>query len=240
MNRRVFWLGLGVGLTLAGSGAGSERWDAVTEEEWLGSTDPRPMLEFLRGKASDRQLRLFACAYCRAVRGTQHLLPGTAVAVAERYVDGLASDEDLTAERRGAPFPNEYADWVVAPSAYAGAWQAVAWLTSARDLMMIDPDACRHVPVPLDDTVARSVSLLRDILGPRPFRPVAFDPAWQTARVVALARATYDDCAFDRLPTLADALEEAGCDNADILAHCRGPGPHVRGCWVVDLLLGKQ
>src|SRR6516164_1395325 len=102
------------------------------------------MLAFLRERASDRQLRLFACAYCRAVRGTQHLLPGTAVAVAERYADGLASDEDLAAERRGAPFPNEYAEWMVAPSAYTGAWQAVAWLTSARDLMKIGPDAFRH------------------------------------------------------------------------------------------------
>jgi hypothetical protein len=55
-----------------------------------------------------------------------------------------------------------------------------------------------------------------------------------------LAQAIYDDRAFDRLPILADALEEAGCDTADILAHCRGPGPHVRGCWVVDLILGKQ
>ena len=50
----------------------------------------------------------------------------------------------------------------------------------------------------------------------------------------------HDDRAFDRLPILADALEDAGCDNADVLAHCRGEGPHVRGCWVVDLILGKQ
>jgi hypothetical protein len=79
----------------------------MTEAEWQVATDPRPMFEFLRGKASDRQLRLFACAYCRAVRDSLHLLPGTAVAVAERYADGVASDDDPASERQRAPFPNE-------------------------------------------------------------------------------------------------------------------------------------
>ena len=72
-----------------------------------------------------------------------------------------------------------------------------------------------------------------------PFRPVGFDPAWRSETVVALTNGIYTDRAFDRLPILADALQEAGCDNADILNHCRGDGPHVRGCWVVDLVLGK-
>ena len=63
--------------------------------------------------------------------------------------------------------------------------------------------------------------------------------AWRDGTILKLAQAIYDDRAFDRLPVLADALEEAGCHDADILAHCRAPGPHVRGCWVVDLLLGK-
>jgi hypothetical protein len=75
----------------------------------------------------------------------------------------------------------------------------------------------------------------------RPFRPrprAPFDPAWLTSTALALARGIYDDRAFDRLPILADALEEAGCDDAEVLGHCRGPGPHVRGCWVVDMLLG--
>jgi hypothetical protein len=73
-----------------------------------------------------------------------------------------------------------------------------------------------------------------------PFRPVSVDPAWPTSTVIALAQGIYDQWAFDRMPILADALEEAGCTNADILDHCRGPGPHVRGCWAVDLLLGKE
>jgi hypothetical protein len=81
--------------------------------------------------------------------------------------------------------------------------------------------------------------LIRDIFG-NPFRPVTADPSWLTSTVAALARGIYADRAFDRLPILADALQDAGCDHADILDHCRGHGPHVRGCWVVDLLLGKE
>jgi hypothetical protein len=80
--------------------------------------------------------------------------------------------------------------------------------------------------------------LLRCIFG-NPFRPVAFPPAWRSETAVALATAIYADRAFDRLPILADALEESGCDHSDVLAHCRGPGPHARGCWVVDAVLGK-
>jgi hypothetical protein len=78
----------------------------------------------------------------------------------------------------------------------------------------------------------------RDIFG-NPFRPVAFEPDWRTGTVVSLARGMYDSRDFSPMPILADALQDAGCEHADILAHCRGDGPHVRGCWVVDLVLGK-
>ncbi len=80
--------------------------------------------------------------------------------------------------------------------------------------------------------------LVRCIVG-NPFRPAAFSAAWRTSAVVDLAGGIYADRAFDRLPILADALMDAGCDDADVLAHCRGDGPHARGCWVVDLALGK-
>jgi hypothetical protein len=66
------------------------------------------------------------------------------------------------------------------------------------------------------------------------------DPNWLTSTVVSLVQAIYDDRAFDRLPILSDALQDAGCENEDILNHCRSGGTHVRGCWVVDLLLGKE
>jgi hypothetical protein len=81
--------------------------------------------------------------------------------------------------------------------------------------------------------------IIRDIFG-NPFRPVAFDPEWRTNTVLAIGRQMYDSREFAPMPILADALQDAGCDNADILDHCRGPGPHVRGCWVVDLVLGKE
>jgi hypothetical protein len=89
------------------------------------------------------------------------------------------------------------------------------------------------------DAPALARQLLRDIFG-NPFRPVAFDPAWRTSTVVALAQQMYDSRDFGLMPILGDALQDAGCDSADILDHCRGDGPHVRGCWVVDLVLGKS
>jgi hypothetical protein len=86
-------------------------------------------------------------------------------------------------------------------------------------------------------------ALARDLFGPLFFRVVTVEQDWLTRNdgiALQLAQAIYAERAFDRLPILADALEDAGCDNADILAHCRQPGEHVRGCWVVDLLLGKE
>jgi len=80
---------------------------------------------------------------------------------------------------------------------------------------------------------------IREIFG-NPFRPVAIDPRWRTSDVVGLAGAIYEDRAFDRMPVLADALMDAGCADEQVIGHCRGQGPHVRGCWVVDLVLGKE
>jgi hypothetical protein len=79
---------------------------------------------------------------------------------------------------------------------------------------------------------------MRCIFG-NPFRPVAFDPAWRTPNVTAIAQTIYEDRRFEDMPILADALEEAGCTSADILDHCRQPGEHARGCWLVDLILEK-
>jgi hypothetical protein len=83
------------------------------------------------------------------------------------------------------------------------------------------------------------VQFVRDIFG-NPFRPVAFDPRWRSADAVGLARGIYDERAFERLPLLADALMDAECGDEQVLSHCRSEGPHVRGCWVVDLVLGKE
>src|SRR5262249_20605230 len=84
--------------------------------------------------------------------------------------------------------------------------------------------------------------LLREIFG-NPFRPASIDPTvlkWNSGTIPKLAQAIYDERRFREVPIVADALEEAGCDNAAILSHCRSGDEHVRGCWVVDLLLGKE
>jgi hypothetical protein len=117
-------------------------------------------------------------------------------------------------------------------------WNSATWsLSSAMQ------SAARHAAVVRDDQIqekAEQAALVRDIFG-NPFRPVALDASWLTPTVVQLARGIYDERAFDRLPILADALQDAGCDNDDVLNHCRDPkGAHVRGCWVVDLVLSKS
>ena len=111
--------------------------------------------------------------------------------------------------------------------------------SSARALRLVQPDR-------LDEEVAAQSHLIRDIFG-NPFRPVPLNPAWQTPTILPVAQAAYDYWTLPagmleltRLAILADALEETGCDNADLLGHLRLPGPHVRGCWAVDLLLGKE
>jgi hypothetical protein len=89
---------------------------------------------------------------------------------------------------------------------------------------------------------AKQSDLIRNIFG-NPFRPVTIAPAilhWNDSTVIKLAQAIYDASAFERMAILGDALEEAGCTAADVLNHCRQPGPHTKGCWVVDLLLGKK
>ncbi|MCI0640649.1 MAG: hypothetical protein L0Y72_20025 [Gemmataceae bacterium] len=90
-----------------------------------------------------------------------------------------------------------------------------------------------------DQEQSRQCRHLRDIFGD-PFRPISALPTWLTVDVIELARTIYDERAFDRLPELADALEQAGCTHADLLAHLCQPEEHVRGCWAVDLLLGEE
>jgi hypothetical protein len=87
--------------------------------------------------------------------------------------------------------------------------------------------------------VAAQAALLRDVFG-NPFRPVAFSPAWRTPTAVALAERMCESRDFLALPVLAVALQDAGCEHPDVLGHCRGGGEHVRVCWVVDLVLGRE
>jgi len=219
----------------------------MTEAEWLECTDPQKMLEFLRGKASERKLRLFACAFGRAVRDSQHQPGPSTVAVGERYADGLASDQELATElRKWACSPEERGP--VAPSAYDGAWGAVDSLTRYERLWRHDPDS--YSCIPADAVLRRSALLLRDIFG-NPFRPSpplsAAILVWNDGTIRRLAEGIYEERQMPggtldtaRLAVLADALLDAGCDNEELIAHLRGEGPHVRGCWALDLILGKE
>jgi len=221
---------------------GKKKQKRMTEAEWLACTDPEPMLEFLRGKASERKMRLFACACCRRIWGVlEHPLGREAVEVAECYADRKETKNELSAASYAAALAG--ADY----GSINGLAVLAALSASADEDRALDAAGIAACVAPDDDDERiAQCGLFRDIAG-NPFRPVSLDPAWRTPTVRALAEAAYDDRILpagtldpDRLAVLADALEEAGCDNADILSHLRGPGPHVRGCWVVDLLLGKE
>jgi hypothetical protein len=207
---------------------GSERWDAVTEEEWLAETDPLRLLWGLRDRASDRKLRLFACAGCRRLWWLlRDPRSRTAVEVSERYADGLADAKELAAAAQDA---RQAAD--EAEQARAAGWNAARSAAVTADTPWA---AAERVA----GQAAFDADLLRHVLG-NPFHPLTLDPAWKTQTVVQLARSLYEERRFEYMPILADALEEAGCQDAAFLEHCRSPGPHVRGCWVVDLILGKE
>jgi hypothetical protein len=115
------------------------------------------------------------------------------------------------------------------------------WTTASKKADFLHPGWNSSLDAALE--LYGYVAILRHVMGPLPFRPLSVNAVWliwQGGTVPKIAQAVYDDLAFDRLPILADALEEAGCTKAEILDHCRSGGEHVRGCWVVDLLLGKM
>jgi hypothetical protein len=226
----------------------------MTEAEWLACADPTEMMYVSgeRGRLTERRDRYFSCACCRRI---WHLLPDkasrTAIRVAEQYLDGLASVELLdtasrAAERHGGSAANAAAA-AAFPRRELGSngidvAESAANAVAYADPHFISGEADRGRGAGRAEQSAQA-DLLRDIIG-NPFRPVPrLDPTvltWNAGTVVQLAQRIYDERRFTDLPILADALEDAGCDNADILNHCRSCGEHVRGCWVLDLLLGKE
>jgi hypothetical protein len=229
----------------------------MTEVEWLTSTDIYKMLEYLRGKVSDRKLRLFAVACChRPYYQVADERQRKAVQLAERMADEDVNEDELkivhqaahelweaawaaslAAQQEAPRGTPEVESLVDADMATAAGWAILenAW-EAAYQVTGVEWDE-EHADEP-----AHQLALLRDIFG-NPFRPVAIDHSslsWNDGTVVKLAEAIYEDQTFDGLPVLADALQEAGCHDTDIIGHCRHPGPHVRGCWVVDHLLTKQ
>jgi hypothetical protein len=223
----------------------------MTQAEWLECSDPQPMLEYLRDKVSERKLRLFACACVRRVWAA--LPPGSTrevIRLSEDYADGKATSRDLARIRKPARNPVLHPSTFVALSLarLAGAdfsaraasevadavTQFVGWeCRGGRPVAyLIHPERVRAQH-------EAQAALLREVFG-NPFRPAAVEAGWLTPKVRALAQSSYDGRAFDRLPLLAGALEEAGCADGEILGHLRVPGAHVLGCWALNLLLGKS
>jgi hypothetical protein len=282
----------------------------MTKQEWMACTDPAPMLGFLRGKVSDRKLRLFACACCRNI---WHLLTDhhgrAAVEGAECYADGqltpgkFARLRALAHEAFLAAKKAEYAaeaeanfcrtpeyDVALAEFYAAGAARATVlvrpdtrierldayrapdlegqgepaksrgchyWAASARSLAdqlalrrARDEAARRWGSIAAAPTVIPQADLLRDIFG-NPFHPSPPVPpavlGWHDGTVRRLAQAAYDERQLPagtldagRLGVLADAMLDAGCEDEELVRHCREPGPHVRGCWAVDAIIGRE
>jgi hypothetical protein len=227
----------------------------MTEAEWHATDDLEQMLALLsqqsaQREVSSRKLRLLKTGCLRAVWKSLAIKPiRQALIAAELFADGCLSKDELksanrngivaflrTSDRHGkrtSKNPELLVKLLRMGMAVDSAQESIDLrslngIGNWKDLRMSDPVLHPLGPV-----------LLRCVVG-NPFRPVAFDPRWRTADVTALARGIYEERAFDRLPLLADALMDAGCDSDDALTHCRSDGPHVRGCWVVDLVLGKE
>ena len=217
----------------------------MTEAEWLNATNFAPLLGAARQLSSERKLRLFVCACARHFFPTDpHPDLPRGVDMAEQMADGTASRAviERASELFGSltyvgdfhargfvgenVFPASFVHNAVNPRvvrATRGAWCSLSDYEADLGL----------------ENAQIGVPWLRDIFG-NPFRPVAFTPDWRTDTAITLAAQMYESRDFSAMPILADALQDAGCDNANVLVHCRGSGPHVRGCWVVDLVLGKE
>ncbi len=175
-----------------------------------------------------------------------------AVEVAERYADGLYSSHRLpqvyeAASTAAVGFPSESVQFA---AGRAAADAARSYPPPVRGMLARAADAAAGAAAgasPAEPPL--QADLLRDVVGPLPFRPVRIDPAWLESNdriVVRVASAIYEERYLPsghldtaRLAILADALEEAGATDEELLAHLRGPGPHVRGCFAVDAILGK-
>ena len=184
------------------------------------------------GKASDRKCRLFAVACCRLTPSSiTHRECLALVDLAELFADGGVSRQQLVRARETV---HEWAREQGLIGNDEGVEQR--WLAQWGAFQAASTSRIRPVYGFL--STRRYRPLLADIFGPTA-RETSFDTRWRTEHTVGIAGKMYDERDFAAMPILADALQEAGCENAAILTHCREPGVHVRGCWVVDLVLGK-
>jgi hypothetical protein len=215
----------------------------MTEAEWLSCESQHTLLTYVRGRASDRKARLFACAVVR--REWQWLIRKwnqRAVEVAEELADGLATRAEMK-KAAGRAFDN-YEAWGERFDSLRNANITYAFQKS----MWVDNDdawkAADYVSAPAQSPW--ECELIRCVFG-NPFRPVTLAPVPVSSTITSLAEAAYEQRNLPsghldpaRLAILADALEEAGCTDEAILSHLRSVGPHVRGCWALDLVLGRS
>jgi hypothetical protein len=222
----------------------------ITPAEWMACTDSYPMLWSFRRMIRDhpRKARLFAVACCRRIG---HLLDDPrsrkAIEVARRYADGAATYKQLLAAQYTAKAAHEdvtskgkvgsAAEWAAEFATATDAWFAAtrasnfAYVAAGGDVRHSAPER------------AAQAHLLRCIFGGLPFAPEEPEPAVPRpidAGITVFAQTIYDADAFDRLPDLAVLLERHGWTDDAMLEHCRSSGPHALGCWVIDLLLGKN
>ncbi len=221
----------------------------MTETEWETCNDPMPMLEFVRSNSSDRKLLLFAAACFRRLRRfvpDERQLRG--IELLEQMAEGIATPAAKREVTSGARHALPPANYVVgeAPADdphYVALMLYRALASSTRTTSVVGH--ALQATAGLADGAAEQRGqscLIREILG-NPFRPRTTSPfilSCNDDAVRRIAGGIDKDGAFDRLPFLADALEDAGCTDDDLLTHCRRPGPHVHGCWAVDLILGKN
>ena len=222
----------------------------MSEGDWPSGIDAPTLLRWLRASpaASERKLRLFACACWRRIRreGLWARLHRV-VETAERYADGLAGTKELLDAKSVA--------WGIAHPVLRLVTPMGVSRPHISDVFLA-AYAAEETPAVLAQHVEEAAAweglrevapaVLRDLFGPRPFRPPPGAPS-PDGTVERLARAAYEERLLPsgqldrtRLAVLADALEEAGCTDADLLGHLRGEGAHVRGCWALDLLLAKE
>jgi hypothetical protein len=222
----------------------------MTEAEW-GRVDDEEGLWRALAPLGRRRRRLLASALVRALG---HWVTDPAV-VAALEANDLFADTSLpkarlrrardalfrsmqALERSHSTDATQRAEKVGLQAVRCATWYACADAVPGAGVR----EAARAVQevegLPAEDARRRLYSVYREVAGPTP--AVAWDPGSRTSVAVQLAAQMYESRDFGAMPILADALQDAGCENDDILSHCRGDEPHVRGCWVVDLVLGKE
>jgi len=207
---------------------------AIRSRGWDG------MCDFLLKQpvARKRILAFAACSRCVWDR-VQLECNRRALLTSELFADGEVTRDELVRAWQAVRFePVVYSEWCLGAAGPAEDVFSAQMVPRSQ----ADDDAVQAFQPSYDphsELSRERVAIGFDVFGHR-FRRVAFDQCWRTEAVVGLARGMYESRDFGPMPVLADALEDAGCADADVLAHCRGDGPHVRGCWVVDLVLGQE